>query len=174
MTRKRDTLPLVKSLSIALFSGGGHDPAGQCSYLAAFLFVGCYSACPFPRRKKEHRDLTSFATVAGAGSGLSASMVFPRLPGLGVLVAVCWLLWCLGWIPYASWSKRAGFKGLLCYPAWWLLLLAYFAVCAGSPARHGASGLGSHGYCANLLGGSCRFGCLMFELVPERVVGRAG
>ena len=74
---------------------------------------------PFYPPEKGHRDLTSFATVAGAGRGLAASMVFPRLPDLGVLVKVNWPLLCLDWLPGASWDERAGFKWLLRYSAWW-------------------------------------------------------
>ena len=43
-------------------------------------YHGQYHACPLIRRKKEHRDLTSSATVAGAGSGLGG-LVFGLAPG---------------------------------------------------------------------------------------------
>ena len=87
LTPRFATLTLIL---IALFSGGGHDPAGQRNVLAVFLFDGQRSACPLIRRKKEHRDLTSSATVAGAGSLLAAS-VFALARGR---VAYRWLF-CL-------------------------------------------------------------------------------
>ena len=100
---------MVKSLLIAVFRGGGHDPAEHRCYLAVFLSVGYRSACPSSRPEKQHRDLTSSATVAGAGSRMAASLfgLSPRrvvgrdswvqmifVPSCLVAV-VTWLLRCI-------------------------------------------------------------------------------
>ena len=77
-------------------------------------------------------DLTSSATVAGAGSSLAASVALQRLPDLGVLVVVCWLLWCLGWLLYASWGERAGlqwFFAVLLGGSCRLVTLVFVLVC---------------------------------------------
>ena len=64
---------------------------------------------PFYPPKKRHRDLTSSATVAGAGSSLAASVVFRRLPNLGC-AGGCYLAASV----FGLARGRAAYRWLLC------------------------------------------------------------
>jgi len=107
---------------IPLFSGGGHDPAGQRHVLAFFLFAEQCSACPFTRRKK--------------GRGIC------RRPLPSQVRGAAWVFWWLCWLPGASWGGGvwAGVAfvepGLVAVIAWLLRR------CTGSQMRRGTERLG--------------------------------
>ena len=62
------------------FSGRRAQSTAHRRILASFLFVVQCHVCPSSRPEKQHRDLPSSATVAGAGSGLGV-LVFVLPPG---------------------------------------------------------------------------------------------